>query len=97
LLESLDKTIERERVAASFVYGTFDGVMRAFQGFWGLDNARERRKLHRKFQINLECIMPGQLILLEKRRDQSGRPVCCVLNWLSPQMARNPSIRRMVP
>src|SRR5437762_3000741 len=36
--------------------------MRTFQGFWWLDNARERRELRREFQINLECVMPGHLI-----------------------------------
>src|SRR6266446_10948996 len=58
---------------ASFVYGTFDGVMWVFQGFWWLDDARETCELRRKFQINLECVMPGQLILLEERRDQPGK------------------------
>ena len=58
---------------ASFVYGTFDSVMWVFQGFWWLDNARERCKLCRKFQINLECVIPSRLVLLEERRDQPGK------------------------
>src|SRR6266511_861991 len=58
---------------ASFVYRTFDGVMWVSQGFWWLDDARETCELRRKFQINLECVMPGQLIPLEERRDQPGK------------------------
>src|SRR5262245_45548621 len=55
------------------VYMACDGVMRALQGFRRLDNARKRRKLLRQFQINLECVMSSQPILLEERRDQPGK------------------------